>query len=75
MKDTIIAGLDVGSSKVRVIVGQKIDGNPLHIVGYSEVVSEGVSKGVVKSVEDAVSTISRAFEQADRMTGMPIQRG
>ncbi len=74
MKDTIIAGLDVGSSKVRVIVGQKVDGNQLHIVGCSEVISEGVSKGVVKSVEDAVSSISRAFEQAERMTGIPIER-
>lgn len=74
MKDTIITGLDIGSSKIRVIVGQKIDGNPTHIVGFAEVPSEGVSKGVVKSVEDAVSSISRAFEQAERMTAIPIER-
>ncbi|MBI4359551.1 MAG: cell division protein FtsA [Candidatus Jacksonbacteria bacterium] len=74
MRDTIITGLDIGSGKVRVIVGQKIDGSPLHIVGCAEVSSEGVAKGVVKSVEDAVSCISRAFEQAERMTGIPIER-
>lgn len=74
MRDTIITGLDIGSSKIRVIVGQKIDGNPLHIVGCAEAPSEGVAKGVVKSVEDAVSCISRAFEQAERMTGIPIER-
>lgn len=74
MKDSIITGLDVGSSKIRVVVGQKIDKTPLHIVGLSETVSEGISKGIIKSIEDAVSCISRAFEQAERMTGIPIER-
>jgi cell division protein FtsA len=74
MKDTIIAGLDIGSSKVRVVIGQKVDNNPVTIVGFAENPSEGVSKGVIKSVEDAVSIISRACEQAERMTGIPIER-
>ncbi|HBH46115.1 MAG: cell division protein FtsA [Candidatus Jacksonbacteria bacterium RIFOXYC2_FULL_44_29] len=74
MRDTIIAGLDIGSSKIRVAVGQKIDGHELNIVGLAEVPSEGVSKGTIKSVEDAVSSISRAFESAERMTGVPVER-
>src|SRR3989338_10992998 len=66
MRDSIIAGIDVGSSKIRV--------RGLHIVGLSEVTSEGISKGVIKSVEDAVSCISSSFEAAERMTGVPIER-
>jgi len=74
MKDTIITGLDIGSSKIRVVVGQKIDGQGINVVGLAEVASEGISRGVVKSVEDAVSSISRAFEKAERMTGVPIEK-
>ena len=74
MRDSIIVGLDVGSTKIRVVVGQKIDGQSLHVVGLSETPSEGISKGIIKSIEDAVSSISRAFEMAERMTGVPIER-
>ena len=73
MRDSIVTGLDIGSTKIRVVVGQKIQNDELHIVGMSEIPSEGVSKGVVKSVEDAVSCISRAVEAAERMTGVPIE--
>jgi len=74
MRDSIITGLDIGSSKIRVVVGQKVDGRELNIVGLSEVDSEGITKGVIKSIEDAVSSISRAFEGAERMTGLPVER-
>jgi cell division protein FtsA len=74
MKDTIITGLDIGSSKIRVVVAQKFDSRGLNIIGFAETSSEGISKGVIKSVEDAVSCISRTFEQAERMTGIPIER-
>lgn len=71
MKDTIICGLDIGSTMIRVVVGQKIAQEPVHIIGISEVPSEGISKGIINSIEDAVSSISTAFEKAERMTGIP----
>lgn len=74
MKDSIITGLDIGSSKIRAVVGQRVSDHELNIVGLAEAPSEGVSRGVVKSVEDAVSSISRVFEKAERMTGIPIER-
>ena len=72
----MIAGLDIGSQAIRVAVGQRLetsDGkDQLHIVGMVEVPSEGVSKGSVTSLEHTVSSISKALEKAERMTGMPI---
>ena len=73
MKDTIICGLDIGSTMIRVVVGQKIAQEPVHIIGISEVPSEGISKGIINSIEDAVSSISTAFEKAERMTGIPAK--
>ncbi|RMD51604.1 cell division protein FtsA [Candidatus Parcubacteria bacterium] len=76
MSEEVITGLDVGSAKIRVVVGQNIvdeNGKPnLHIMGAVEVPSEGIHKGAVSSMEDAVSSISKALERAERMTGMPI---
>lgn len=76
MADEIITGLDIGSSKIRVVVGQSVpgeDGKPqLHIVGAVETPSEGIHKGTISSMDDAVSSISKALEKAERMTGMAL---
>jgi len=78
MNEDIIVGLDIGSHAVRVAVGQPLpveEGKEsVHIIGAVEVPSEGVNKGNVTSIEDAVSSISRALEQAERLTGLPMSR-
>lgn len=73
MKDSIIAGLDVGSNNIRLVVGQKVE-NGLNIIGLAETASSGISKGIINSVEDAVSCIAEAEEKAERMTGAPIEK-
>lgn len=73
-QDEIITGLDVGSTTVRVVVGQKNENDlKVHILGIAESPSEGISKGVINSIEDAVSSISSCLEKAERMTGIPIE--
>ncbi|MBI4713881.1 cell division protein FtsA, partial [Candidatus Uhrbacteria bacterium] len=76
MTEEIYAGLDVGSHAVRVAVGKLVpssDGKEqMHIIGAVEVPSSGVNKGTITNLEDAVSSVSRALEQAERITGVPI---
>ncbi len=73
-KEEIITGLDIGSTTVRVVVGQV---NPhdkkIQILGAAENPTEGVSKGSITSIEDAVSSISGALEKVERMTGIPVE--
>ncbi len=72
-KDNIITGLDIGSSCIRVVVGQKNrNDDKLRIIGASQAPAQGISKGVVVSIEDAVSSISTALEKVERMVGQPI---
>lgn len=75
-ENNLIAGLDIGSSSVRIAVGNIIerDGEPsiLQILGAAEAPSEGVNKGVITSIEDVVSAISSCLEQAERMVGVPL---
>ncbi len=72
----IIAGLDIGSSAVRLAVGQRSlqpEQHP-HIVGVAEVASEGISRGAITSLEDAVSSISACVEKTERIAGVTVER-
>lgn len=73
-KEEIITGLDIGSTTIRVVVGQvNPNDNKIHILGAAENSTEGVSKGSITSIEDAVSSISSALETVERMTGIPVE--
>lgn len=70
----LFTGLDIGSSAIRVVVGQPNPaGEGLTILGAAEGPSEGISKGSITSIEDAVSAISSTLEKAERMTGVPVE--
>jgi len=74
-KQEIISGLDVGSSVIRLAVGQKTDAEEesLHIIGAAETPAEGINRGVITSIDDSVSGITACLEKAERMSGMPIE--
>ena len=70
----MIAGLDIGSTEVRLAVGQRTQ-NPqemIHIIGAAQVPAEGINRGVISSIEDAVSSISACLDKAERMIGSPV---
>lgn len=72
-QETFLTGIDLGSTTLRIVVGQKGEGERPTLVGVAEVPAEGISKGAVTSIEDAVTAISTALEKAERMTGHPIE--
>lgn len=73
-QEQLLTGIDLGSSFIRVVVGQLTDTGKPNLIGVAEVPSDGISKGVITSIEDAVTAISTALEKAERMTGQPIDR-
>ncbi len=76
MKERLIVGLDIGTSAIRLAVGQvglNTERRPTFgIIGATEVPSQGIAKGTISSLEDAVSAISACLEQGERVLGMPI---
>ncbi len=70
-KQSVVVGLDVGTSKVAVCVGQ-LQEDMLNIVGVGTALNAGLRKGVVADVEETVSAISAALDEAERMSGIPI---
>lgn len=72
-----ITGLDIGSTAIRIAVGQVASTEEgetqLNIVGAIEVPSEGIQKGSITSIEETVSAIAHALESAEKITGVPIE--
>lgn len=71
MRDDVIVGLDIGSTKIRLVAAQQKE-DDLQIIGAVEAPSQGINKGVINSIEDATSSISRCLEKAERLVGLPI---
>jgi len=67
----LIAGLDLGTTKVCVIVGEQVD-DGIDIIGFGSVPSKGLKKGVVVNIESTVQAIRAAIDQAETMAGCEI---
>ncbi len=70
----IIVGLDIGTTKVACIVGQKAENGRIEILGYGKTVSTGVRRGVVTNIFDTVEAIKTAVKQASDQSGVEINR-
>src|SRR2546421_673364 len=66
-------GLDIGTSRVTCIIGEPGDGGLVDIVGIGESEARGLRKGVVVDPEAAVESITRAVEEAERMSGLETE--
>ena len=70
-KGEIIVGLDIGTTKICAIVGEKTDAG-IDIVGIGTSVSTGLRKGVVINIDSTVESIKKAVEEAELMAGVEI---
>ncbi|RXI98096.1 cell division protein FtsA [Anaerobacillus alkaliphilus] len=70
-KETYVS-LDIGTSNVRVIIGDIANGS-LNIIGVGNSKAEGIKKGSIVDIDETVRSIKRAVEQAERMIGMSIE--
>lgn len=64
--------LDIGTSTVKVIIGEMVN-DSLNIIGVGHVKSEGLRKGSIVDIDETVHSIKRAIDQAERMIGMTIK--
>ncbi len=74
-REEIYIGLDIGSTKVCCLVGLAEPGDPApSIIGVGQEPTTGLRKGVVVDVDETVSSITAAIEEAERMSGVTIER-
>lgn len=73
--EQIYIGLDIGSTKVCCIVGLHEEGSALpSIIGVGTAPTSGMRKGVVVDVEETVSSITAAVDEAERISGIAVDR-
>jgi len=71
VKKQISTGIDIGSAKVAVCIASSGEGM-IDILGLGKAASSGVRKGVVVDIEETVSAISAAIEEAERMCDFSV---
>ena len=67
-KERILAGLDIGSSKIAFVIGVMTN-DGLDIVGVGQAPSSGIRQGCVVHIEDTIASIRKAREEAELMSG------
>lgn len=69
-------GLDIGTSKVRCVVGS-LDNNSeepkLSVIGYGSSDNSGMRKGVIVQFDDVAGAVHAAIEEAERISGIRIE--
>ena len=73
-KQNIIAGLDIGSSKISVIVANTLHGSSqkIGVIGVGHAPAEGLRAGVVVDINQTAEAIRKAISNAELMAGVKI---
>ena len=73
MKNTkIITGIDIGTTKIAVIIAEKNEG-VINIVGFGKSSSSGLSKGVVVDIDKTIRSIGNAIKEAEKQAGYEVE--
>ena len=65
-------GLDIGTTKISVMIGRKNQYGKLEILGTGRAVSNGVARGIVSNIDKTVESIREAVEEAKQKSGLEI---
>src|SRR5581483_10670664 len=71
IKENIITSIDIGTTKICVLVGKKI-GDHIEIIGIGKAPSSGLKKGVVVDIAKTTQAIHYAVKEAEMMAGIKI---
>jgi len=71
-KGDYIVSLDIGTSKVRAIIGEPA-GNNINVIGVGSASGEGIRHGSIVDIDLTVESIREAVDHAERMVGIHIQ--
>ncbi len=72
MENNLIVGLDIGTTKICVIIGRKNEYGKLEVLGMGKAVSDGVDRGVVTNIDKTVHAIEKAIEECSEMADVNI---
>ncbi|TVP75584.1 MAG: cell division protein FtsA [Puniceicoccaceae bacterium] len=63
--DRVVAAVEIGTSKVAVLLGEIVDGSGLNIIGHSIGSTRGVKKGIITDLDKASDCVHAAILKAE----------
>lgn len=71
-KDKYIVGLDIGSTKTCVLIAEIVE-ESVKFLALGAAESKGLRKGLIVNLDSTVSSIRRAVEEAESVSGVPVE--
>ncbi len=72
MKKNIVAGLDLGTTKVCAVIAEQLSDEKYNILGFGLAPSEGLHKGLVSNISKTADAIKEAVSIATNRAGLMI---
>jgi cell division protein FtsA len=72
MENDYTVGIDIGSHKIVVLIGELLENEQINIVGIGEAYSKGVDKGAVTDLDSVVLCINKALRRAEEMANCQV---
>jgi cell division protein FtsA len=78
MRPTVVAGLDIGSSKTAVVIAE-ITGEPpqraqVKVLGVGQARTTGIRREIVTDIEATTEAVRKAVKEAELMAGVTVER-
>ena len=73
VESDVIVGLDVGTTKICVIVARPKENNNVDIIGIGKAPSEGLHRGIVVNPSKTIESIKAAIADAEMNSGVKIK--
>ena len=67
-------GIDLGTSRVRIAVGQKDNENNFSIIGVGHAEISGMRKGSITDLAGPAKALNQALSEAERMSGLDLNQ-
>lgn len=71
MKDGIYSSLDIGTTSIKVIVSEVLNGK-MNVIGVGSEKSNGINKGLIIDIDETAISINKAVKQAEEKSGTQI---
>lgn len=71
-KAPVLAGLDIGSTKVSFVIGTVNADGKIEVAGIGTAPNTGIRQGVVVNIEATTESIKKAKEEAELMSGYSV---
>lgn len=72
--ENYLVGIDIGSTKVGVLIGQRNGDDDVEVVGRGVAPNRGTRRGNIVNVEQTVDALKQAIEEAEVMAGVDVTR-